>query len=118
MKKHILTTVILQFPTICKECVYEFPYDLERDREQEAYRAFYEQEAPVLFALYGYAPMDVVIKTDDVEVGRYRSCYQETLWQVFFNEGGEPWHGRFPRFTLSLIEWRHREDERKQSKAA
>lgn len=103
MATRSLTTVILQFPKICKEFVYEFPYDLSRDREQEA---------DTLFALYGYAPMDVIIQADGVEVARYRSCYQETLWHSFFREGGESWHGRFPRFTLSLIEFRWREDER------
>ena len=112
MATRSLTTVILQFPNICKEFVYEFPYDLSRDREQEAYRTFYEQEADTLFALYGYAPMDVIIQRDFREVARYRSCYQETLWHSFFKEGGESWHGRFQQFTLSLIEFRWREDER------
>lgn len=109
MKKST-TTVRLTFPNICKEFTYEFPYDIERNREEEAYHTFYEQEAPTLFALYGYGPMDVVIMADDMEVGRYRSCYQETLWHSFFCEGGDTWHGRFSRFTLSLIEWRHHED--------
>lgn len=107
-----ITTVRLYFPNIEREFVYSFPYDLECDREQDAYRTFYEQEAPMLFALYGYAPMNVTIKRDDEEVARYHSCYQETLWHSFFREGGESWHGRFPHFTLSLIEFRWREDER------
>lgn len=117
MAKNI--TVRLYFPNICKEFVYEFPFDLSRDREQEAYRKFYEDEAPTLFALYGYAPMDVSIQTDDdVEVANYRSCYQEALWQSFFREGGESWHGRFPRFAISLIEFRYREDNRNMKIAA
>ena len=107
-----ITTVILSFPKIEREFVYEFPYDLSRDREHEAYRKFYEQEADTLFALYGYAPMDVIIQKDFREVACYRSCYQETLWHSFFREGGQSWHGRFQHFTLSLIEFRWREDER------
>lgn len=109
------TIVKLLFPNIGREFSYEFPYDLSRNREQEAYKAFYKQEAPTLFALYGYAPMDVSIQTDGMEVARYRSCYQETLWHSFFCEGGEPWHGRFPHFTISLIEFRYREDKLKKA---
>lgn len=112
MCRHLSTTVKLAFPNIGREFVYEFPYDLDRNREHEAMRAFYEQEAPLYFALYGYAPMDVHIETDDVETASYRACYQETLWHSFFSEGGESWHGRFTHFTFSLIELRHREDER------
>lgn len=111
MNRTSITTVILSFPKIEREFVYEFPYDLSRDREHEAYRTFYEQEADTLFALYGYAPMDVIIQKDFREVARYRSCYQETLWHSFFREGGQSWHGRFQHFTLSLIEFRWREDE-------
>ncbi len=112
MATRSITTVILSFPKIEREFTYEFPYDLSRDREQEAYQTFYVQEADRLFALYGYAPMDVIIQADFREVARYRSCYQETLWHSFFREGGESWHGRFQQFTLSLIEFRWREDER------
>lgn len=112
-----LTTIILSFPNIEREFVYEFPYDPERQREEEAYRTFYEQEADLYFALYGYGPMDVIIQRDSREVARYRSCYQETLWHSFFREGGESWHGRFSNFVTSLIEFRWREDER-NNKAA
>ena len=118
MEKRQQTKVTFHFPTINKTYRYVYPYDLERDREVEAYRTFYETEAPTLFALYGYAPMDVSIKADDDEVARYRSCYQETLWGIFFREGGEPWHGRFWHFTLSLIEHRWREDHRELKQAA
>ena len=108
------TTIKLVFPNICKEFVYEFPHIIGVNREEEAFRTFYEQEAGELFALYGYAPMDVVIESDNVEVGRYKACYQETLWHSFFCEGGETWHGRFGHFSISLIEYRNREDERKK----
>ena len=114
MCRHLSTTVKLAFPNIGREFVYEFPYDLDRNREHEAFRAFYEQEAPVLFALYGYAPMDVKILVDGIETGAYRACYQETLWHSFFCEGGESWHGRFGHFSISLISFRYREDERSQ----
>ena len=110
MKNHLLTTILLVFPNIGLTCTYEFPYDLDRNREEEAMRAFYEQEAERWFALYGYAPMDVHIQTDGIETGAYRACYQEVLWESFFKEGGEPWHGRFNNFSLSLIERRYRED--------
>jgi hypothetical protein len=75
-------------------------------------RQFYEQEAPVLFALYGYAPMDVTVETDGEETWQVAACYQETLWHSFFREGGEPWHGRIQPFITSLISFRWREDER------
>ena len=58
---------------------------------------------------------------DGIEVGAYRACYQETLWHSFFCEGGASWHGRFGHFSISLISFRHREDERNNvelSKAA
>ena len=112
------TTVLLVFPNINVTCTYEYPYDTNRGREEESMRAFYEQEAPTLFALYGYGPMDVHVQRNGVEVARYRACYQETLWQSFFNEGGEPWHGRFQHFVLSLIEYRYREDVRRLARAA
>ena len=106
------TTVILQFPNIDREFAYEYPYDPKRDREEEAYREFYKQEAYTLFALYGYAPMDVTIKADGEVVGHYEACYQEYLWHVFFNELGGPWHGRFQRFTMSLMELRKHEEKK------
>ena len=109
-----ITTIKLVFPNIGREFVYEFPYVHGINREEEAMRTFYEQEADTYFALYGYAPMDVHIELDFVEIGFYRACYQETLWHSFFREGGESWHGRFSHFSLSLIEFRYREDERNQ----
>ena len=110
--RHFETTVKLAFPNIGREFVYKFPYDLDRNREHEAFKAFYEQEAPLYFALYGYAPMDVHIIVDGVETGFYRACYQETLWHVFFSEGGDPWFGRFNPFSISLIELRSHNDKR------
>lgn len=110
--RHLQTTVKLAFPNIGREFVYDFPYDLDRNREEEAMRKFYEQEAPLYFALYGYAPMDVKILVDGIETGAYRACYQETLWHSFFKEGGGSWFGRFSPFSTSLIMFRHREDER------
>lgn len=113
------TTVVLSFPNIGKNFSYNYTYEHDRNREEEAFRTFYEQEAERLFALYGYASMDVSIQRDDREIACYHACYQETLWHSFFREGGEPWFGRFSRFTLSLIELRWREDGRlKERKAA
>ncbi len=119
--RHLTTTIKLVLPNIGREFAYDYPYDLDKNREEEAFKAFYEQEAPTLFALYGYAPMDVKILVDGIEVGAYRACYQETLWHSFFCEGGASWHGRFGHFSISLISFRHREDERNNvelSKAA
>jgi len=118
MCRHFTTTIRLAFPNIGREFVYMFPYDLDRNREEEAFRAFYEQEAPLYFALYGYAPMDVHIAVDGVETGSYRACYQETLWHVFFRESDDPWFKRFGPFSISLIEFRHRKEQRELSKAA
>lgn len=118
--RHLKTTIKLVLPNIGREFSYDYPYDLDKNREQEAFKAFYEQEAPTLFALYGYAPMDVEVLLEGIDVASYHACYQETLWHSFFCEGGESWHGRFGQFELSLIECRSRNDEfeKRETKAA
>lgn len=102
------TTVKLYFPRIEREFVYEYEYDPEGERLTQALATFYEQEAPELFALYGYAPMDISVMDDGEEVWQVRACYEEYLWHVFFAEGGEPWHGRIQHFVSSLngVRWR------------
>lgn len=110
--------VVLKFPNIEKEFSFYYPHRINVNRIEQAMRTFYEQEAPLYFALYGYGPMDVSVLLDGSEVASYKSCYQETLWHVYFCEGGDPWHGRFSHFDLSLIEFRHREDNRVTTKAA
>lgn len=109
MKK---TIVKLSFPRIEREFTYEYEHDMEQDRIEPSLRRFYEQEAPELFALYGYTPMDVSVETDGEETLQVAACYQETLWHSFFCEGGEPWNGRIQPFITSLISFRWREDER------
>lgn len=85
---------------------------MEQDRIEPSLRQFYEQEAPELFALYGYTPMDVSVAVGGEETWQVAACYQETLWNSFFREGGESWHGRIQPFITSLISLRWREDER------
>ena len=104
--------VRLYFPTIDREFVYKYDdADIDEDQVEESYRDFYEHEAPHVFALYGYAPMDVTTICNGNEVSTYKSCYQETLWGVFFNEGGKPWFGRFAPFEWTLLGYRHRSEE-------
>lgn len=117
MAKIITTEVRLHFPNINRTFVYSYPHDFEQERVEQAMRQFYQEQAPILFALYGYGPMDVSVKNDGVEVTRYKSCYQETLWNSFFNEGGDTWRGRFHNFEISLISYRYNDDV-KQLKAA
>lgn len=117
-KTAVNETVVLKFPNIEKEFNFFYPHRMGTNRVEQAMRTFYEQEAPLYFALYGYAPMDVSVLLDGREVASYKACYQETLWHVYFCEGGDPWHGRFSHFELSLIEYRHREDNRATTKAA
>ena len=114
-------TVVLKFPNIEKEFSFSYPHRMNINRVEQAMRTFYEQEAPLYFALYGYGPMDVSVLLDDREVASYKACYQESMWHSFFSEGGDPWHGRFCYFELSLMECRERNDEfeqRETSKAA
>lgn len=108
MKK---TIVKLSFPRIEREFTYEYEHDMEQDRIEPSLRQFYEQEAPVLFALYGYTPMNVSVEVDGEETWQVAACYQETLWHSFFCEGGESWHGRIGPFVTSLISHRWRQDE-------
>lgn len=97
---------------------YNYDYDLSRDLTYEALETWYTDECDTLFGLSGqYAPVDVHVYIDGQETHHLRICYQEYLWHVFFAEGGEPWHGRFSHFTLSLCEMRYRHDQ-KQLKAA
>lgn len=115
------TTVALVLPNIGREFTYEYDYDLEQNRTEQAMRQWYDEQADTLFALYGYGPMDVTVRVDGEVVSSERLCYQETLWHSFFREGGEPWHGRFQHFTTTLYSFRYREDQRRQeeiSKAA
>ena len=107
-------TVVLKFPNIEKEFSFFYPHRMNINRVEQAMRTFYEQEAPTLFALYGYGPMDVSALLDGREVFSYKSCYQETMWHAFFCEGGDPWHGRFCYFDLSLMECRESHDELEQ----
>lgn len=105
------TTVLLVFPNIERTFTYEFPYDPTKDRVEEACRAFYEKEAGLYFALYGYGPMDIKVLKDDRETWSICACYQESLWHVFFKESDNPWFGRFSRFATSLINYRHRYEQ-------
>jgi len=106
--------VRLYFPTINKEFVYRYAHDMERDRREDAYRTFWEQEAPRLFALYGYAPMDVSFEVDGHQVAASKECYQESLWSVFFDEKQQdPWHGRMANFSISLYLYRCQQDSEK-----
>ena len=106
-------TVRLYFPNIHKKFEYCYEHDMERDFVQDAMRQWYDQEADLYFALYGYGPMDVSVRCDDEQPHwAIKACYQETLWHSFFSEGGESWHGKFSRFTDTLMEWRYREDNR------
>lgn len=106
------TAVTLVFPNIEREFHYEYDYDLEQNRTEQAMRQWYDEHADELFALYGYGPMDVTVKVDDEVVSHERLCYQETLWHSFFREGGETWHGRFSHFTTTLYSFRYCEDQR------
>ena len=106
------TTVALVLPNIGREFTYEYDYDLEQNRTEQAMRQWYDEQADTLFALYGYGPMDVTVRVDGEVVSSQKLCYQETLWHSFFCEGGEPWHGRFQHFTTTLYSFRYREDER------
>lgn len=114
-KKIANETVVLKFPNIEKEFSFFYPHRMNINRVEQAMRTFYEQEAPLYFALYGYGPMDVSVLNDGSEVASYKACYQETMWHSFFSEGGDPWHGRFCYFELSLMECRERHDELEQS---
>lgn len=111
-------TVELYFPNIDKVFYYNYRHRINVNRVEQAMRTWYETEAAMLFALYGYGPMDVEVKIDGLEVASYKGCYQETLWHSFFREGGEPWHGRFGHFELSLIEVRTAHDREELRKAA
>lgn len=104
-------TVVLSFPNIEKEFSFFYTHRINVNRVEQAMRTFYEQEAPTLFALYGYGPMDVSVLVDGSEVASYKACYQESMWHSFFSEGGDPWHGRFGYFELSLMECRSRHEE-------
>lgn len=106
--------VRLYFPNIDKEFVYCYPHDMEQNRVEQTMRQWYDEQADLFFALYGYGPMDVSVTLDGNEVASYKACYQETLWHSFFREGGESWHGRFSHFELSLIECRRRNEECEQ----
>ena len=110
--------VRLYIRNIDKEFAYCYPHDMEQNRVEQAMRQWYDEQADLFFALYGYGPMDVSVTLDGSEVASYKACYQETLWHSFFREGGESWHGKFSRFTDTLMEWRYREDNRGLSKAA
>ena len=112
--------VHLNFPTIDRTFVYHYneKHDLNENIVESSYRDFYEHEAPTLFALYGYAPMDVVVKSAERELFNWKSCYHETLWEVFFDEGGEPWRGDFSRFDTALMGYRYIMDKKNNSKAA
>ena len=108
-------TVRLYFPNIHKKFEYCYEHDMERDFVQDAMRQWYDQEADLYFALYGYGPMDVSVRCDDEQPHwAIKACYQETLWHSFFREGGESWRGRFSHFELSLIECRRRNEECEQ----
>ena len=104
------TIVRLYFPNIEREFKYEYDYDVNQERVGQALSTFYEQEADELFALYGYAPMDISVQADGEEVWQVKACYEEYMWHVFFAEGGEPWHGRIQQFVTSLISCRWRRD--------
>lgn len=110
-RDYLTETVSLYFPNIDKVFYYNYRHRMNMNRVEQAMRTFYETEAPTLFALYGYAPMDVEVLLNGIDVASYHACYQETLWHSFFREGGESWHGLFGQFELSLIEFRHRNDE-------
>lgn len=106
------------FPNIEKTFTYSYPNaSMEECCEEKAMRDFYEHHAPTLFALYGYAPMNVEIFSNGEQVGAYKSCYQETMWDEWFNQGGEAWFGRFGPFTTALYCFRYREDERNKKAA-
>ena len=106
------TEVRMYFPNIDKQFIYTYPFEWERNRVEEAMREFLDKEAPTLFALYGYGPMDISVRVDEREPHwAIKACYQERLWQVYFREGGEPWHGRFGHFTTSLMQIRFSEDK-------
>lgn len=115
MAKSETTEVRLYFPNINKDFVYRYPFEWEHDRLQEAMQQWYEQESEKLFALYGYSPMNVSVRVDGELISDMNLCYQEYLYQCFFHEGGEPWHGRFGHFTTSLMEvrWSHEREELK-----
>ena len=109
------TTVRLSFPNIDKE--FEYSYNLDdpnTDCVEKAMRQWYDEWAGLYFALYPYGPMDVHVLTDGRETASMSLCYQETLWHSFFREGGESWHGRFSHFSVSLILYRSREEQRNQ----
>ena len=109
MAKNI--TVRLYFPNIHKKFEYCYEHVMGRDYVQEAMRQWYDQEAGLLFALYGYGPMDVSVRCDNEQPHwAIKACYQETLFSSFFREGGVSWHGRFSRFTDTLMELRYRDD--------
>ena len=112
--------VHLNFPTIDRTFVYHYneKYGLNTNIVKLSYRDFYEHEAPKLFAFYGYAPMDVVVKSAEREFFHWKSCYQETLWEVFFHEGGESGREDFSRFNTALMGYRYIMDKKNNSKAA
>lgn len=99
--------VRLRFPNIDKVFSYRYENaDMEHGYVERSFKAFYMDVAPVLFALYGYAPMDVEIYTAGENIFAWHSCYQETLWGAYFDEGGRAWYGRFNPFLDSLSECR------------
>lgn len=113
------TTVRIVLPTRGREYTYTYPYDLSQNREEQAMRTFYEQECPNLFALAGrYCPLDVHVSVDYEEVSMSRLCYCEGLWSIFFeqDERHDPWHKRYSHFSISLYEYRYREEQREQQK--
>lgn len=112
--------VRLYFPNIDRTFDYTYPHDLNCSRLRPAMQEFYDKEADELFALYGYAPIDISVLIDGIETWSIKACYQETLWHSFFREGGDSWSGSFSRFTDSLMEFRWRDDKRnsQQLKAA
>ena len=95
----------LVLPTRGREYTYTFPYDLNRNREEQAMRMFYEQECPTLFALSGYyCPLDVHVYADEQEVAVSRLCYCEGMWSIFFqqDERNDPWHKRYSHFSIFI----------------
>jgi len=106
--------VQISFPRT--ETVYHYLFSDEQDQShvQRAMRAWYEKYAQDQFALAGqYAPMDVKLFENGRWMSGYELCYCEDWYDMFMNRrAGDPWHGEFVDFIISLSQKRAREERK------
>ena len=98
------------------ETVYHYLFSDEQEQSyvHRALRAWYEKYAMEQFALAGlYAPMDVKLFENGRWMSGYNLCYCEGWYDVFMNHRvGDPWHGDFVDFIISLSQKRAREERK------